>query len=285
MPKRKRSGYAKSARAFKRRRYVRKVYRAKRSTTLAKRPSFKRTQTPSYILRPPFFRHLAPRVRTTHINKISDTISTGSPAWKAAGFRLWPARLRDPHNPTYKNPFPENFVTMAGLYRNYRVIGVHVTLAWHKFGTNENDKFFSTVYTTASSVGQTDPFSGVIDRATRDAFLQHGGPIRRRLIVSNGMSGNRLDTVHRVGYFSLTGIEQERRADMDDAQYAGSVTATGAAVQDPLKTPTIWITAVSPNVTGFPDNESYDVNIMLKFDVEWFNRRDSLETDQGDVDP
>lgn len=277
MPKRKRSnGFAKAAKRFKSKKTARAAFKRK----------LRRGYAPLAIRRPPFFRSLAPRVRTTHVNKLSVQATVPFPGFKGSSIRIIPNRLRDPHAAQQTNPFPENFITMASLYERYRVNGVKVYLSWAGLTNNENAKFYSCVYTTTAIDGTTDPYdtSAIGGHGERDSFLQQVG-IRKKMIASSGTTGDRKDNVHKVGYFSLAGIEEMRRGDMVDSEYSGGVTVAGASTGDPIKQPSIWISTVSPRFLGFPVADLYDCNITLVFDVEWYDRRESLEADQGEVDP
>lgn len=274
--KRKRvNGFARAAKRFKSKR-----------TAARKRKSVKRGGTPRGLSNPPLFRHLAPRVRTTHVNKLSLQLTVPATGFKANTLRIVPNLLRDPDQQAQKQPYPENFVTMAGLYRSYRVNAVKVHMSYHGLTNNENAKFWSVVYTSSADDGIADPFpaANVASRSQRDAFLQHVG-IRKKMIASSGTTGGRRDNVHRVGLYSMPGIEEKRRIDMDDVDYAGHVNANGTTAGDPNVQPNLWISAVAPNYGGFVTADTYDIAVTCVFYVEWYDRRETLEGDQGETDP
>lgn len=238
------------------------------------------------IARPIRFTSIAPRVYRKHIVKLSNQFSSGFPGFKNTSMRILLNRLRDPDASVQAQPFPEHFITMAQLYSRYRVNGVRVYVAYHGLTNSENDKFWSCCYSTSSDDGAADPYPpiavGTHDR--RDAFLQTQG-VRKKMIAGTGTQQHRKDTLHHMGYWSVARVEEKRRTDMDDADYSGAVTPTGGAVADPIRQPNIWISVVSPNYTGFPDNETSDLAITLVYDVEWFDRRETLEVVQGETDP
>lgn len=274
--KRKRSnGFARASKRFKGKRTKRTI----RRSSAAKR----RIQGPRAVRNPPLFRHLAIRVRTTHVNKLSARITVPATGFKTDSVRFIPNLLRDPDAAARAQPFPENFLTLASLYSRYRVNSVKMMISYHGLTNNENAKFFSCVYTSSADDGTADPFpaANVADRASRDAFLQHPG-IRKKMIASSGTTGGRRDNVHRVGRFSMPGIEHKRRMDMDDEDYAGAVTSTGATAGDPTLNSNIWVSGISPNFTGFPGTDTYDMSVTMVFEVEWFDRREALEGDQGE---
>lgn len=243
---------------------------------------------PNFFKKLPFFRQLSPRIYTTHRNHITIAISSASPGFTntaARALRFGTLRDMDAYV-TQKQPYPENFVLMASLYRRYRVNAIEVTISMAGLTNNENDKFWLCLYTTPDRVGAVDPYnSGIVtDRSTRDAFLQEPN-VRRRLIASSGTTGNRMDGFFRAGRFSLAMAERERRADLDDNQYSGEVNANGTIVSDPVRSPNLWMRIVSQNSAGFPDVQNYSLNVHIKSHVEWYDRRKSLEADQGEVDP
>lgn len=206
--------------------------------------------------------------------------------FKTDTIRINPNRLRDPHAATLSQPFPEKFLTMCRLYSRYRVNAVKIFISYQGLTNNENAKFFSCVYTSTSSDGISDPFpaASVASRDRRDAFLQHSN-IRKRMIASSGTTGGRKDNIHNVGMFSLSRIEQIRPTHMDDVDYAGAVNINGSTAGDPNVLPNIWISGVSPNYTGFPGADTYDVNVTAVFYCEWFDKREALADAQGETDP
>lgn len=281
MPKRKRSnGFAKAAKRFKKRKVAKK--QTARRTKMAGRG-------PWAIERPPKFVHIAPRVTTTHVNKISLQISTPAVGFftQADPVHIIPARLRDP-DPVFprEQPFPENFTTLASLYRRYRVNGVKLFASIHGLTNTEDEKFFFCVYTTSDNDGATDPWNSTVvgSRGARDAFLQHPG-IRKKMISDSGTTGQRRNNTFNIGYYSISGIEAKRRIDMEDDLYSGTVNADGTAVQDPLELPRIWFRIVNPRYAGSAAARTYTLSLTCKFYVEWFDRREALEPFQGEVDP
>lgn len=256
---------------------------AKKSKAIAR---VNRGGNPAFFRKLPFFRSLAPRIYTTHKNHITIAIATTAPGFTntvARALRYGQLRDMDAYV-TQKQPYPENFVLMSSLYRRYRVNAIEVTISMSGLTNNENDKFWLCVYTTPDRVGAVDPYpvGTIADRATRDAFLQEP-QIRRRLIASSGTTGNRMDGFFKAGRFSLSMGERERRGDMDDDQYSGQVNADGTAVSDPTKSPNLWFRIVSQNAGGFPDAEAYSLNLSIKSHVEWYDRRKTIETDQGET--
>lgn len=280
MPKRKRTNA--KGRAAKRRKYT------------PKRGVKRRAFTPVGIKRPRYMPTLQERVKTTHVNKISMEISsaTNLEFTPREEVHILPMRLRDPDPATRKQPFPENFTVMSNLYKRYRVNGVRIFASIHGLTNTEDEKFIFCVYSTSSSDGASDPWRGgtgvpvgvVVDRASRDAMLQFPG-IRKKMIADSGTTGNRRNNVFNCGYFSMPGIEGVRRTDMADEFYAGRVTETGGAAADPVRTPRIWFRWLSPRYTGSNQQRDYTLNLTMKFDVEWFDRREAPEADQGEVDP
>lgn len=272
MPKRKRgNGLQRASKRFKARRASKKRKRAMR----------RQGRAPRAIERPIKFNMLAPRVYTTHINKFDFEHATVAGAFKTAAIRIVPCRLRDPQYANQTQAYPENFITMASLYGSYRVNAVTMHISYGSVTNNENQKFYSMVYTTPSNHGIADPYlpSAVNTHSKRNAFLQQHGH-RKRMIVSTGTTGNRYDAVHNVGFFSIAGIEEQRRADMDDLYYAGHVNVGGSTAGDPQADTSIWVSLVSPFFSGFTGTQTYDIAITMKFHVEWFDLRDSVETDR-----
>lgn len=278
MPKRKRSNgsFQRAAKRFK----------SRRKRVKAKRAMRRQGRAPTAIERPRKFHTLLPRVYTTHKNKLSVQFAVPAVGFKSTSIRLLPGTLRDPHAAVGLQPFPENFVTMASLYRSYRVNAVTVHLSYHALTNNENAKFWSCVYSSSADNGIADPFppASVASHGNRDAFLQQTG-IRKKMIASSGTTGGRKDNIHNAGTWSIAGIEQRRRQDMDDVDYAGHVNVGGGTAGDPNVDPNLWLSTVSPNFNGFPGADTYDISVTLIFHVEWFNLRESLEADQGEIDP
>lgn len=260
----------------------------RRTTKQSSKRRVQRGGTPRKLVRLPFFRTLQPRIYTTHKNKISMQISATSPGFtNANAIALRIGLLRDPDAYVQrKQPFPDNFVTMAGLYRNYRVNAVEVRCTVTGMTNNDNDKFYLCWYTSPDVQGTVDPYPATAlgDRALRDSFLQEPH-IRKKLISSTGTTGNRYDSMMKVGQFNIPMAERQRRGDLDDKDYAGSVTPAGVAVVDPAKSPNLWIRIISDQYGGFPDAPTYGLAISLKYHVEWFNIRKSLEVTQGETDP
>lgn len=278
--KRKRSHGA--ARAAKRRRRNTKFPKRKSRRSLTKR-----TKSYRAVEKPPLFRHVALRTRTWHKNIVTFQIATPATGFtNALSVYFLPARLRDPDVAQRRQPFPENFTTLAGLYQRYRVNGF--TVKGHMFGkTNtEDEKTWICAYTTSNNDGATDPFNASVisDRATRDAFMQFPG-IRKKQIVDSGTTGDRRNTRFNFGYYSIPGMEQKRRNDVQDAVIAGSVNPNGSVVQDPALLPKLYFRVVSPRFAGYNQARTYDVTLEFNFYVEWFDRREALEPDQGETDP
>ena len=213
------------------------------------------------------------------VNKTSHRLTVATFGYLSTGaLPIVPLRLRDPDETQQEQPFCENFLSMAGLYSRYRVNGVKLYI--HVVGTtsNENDKFWIMAYTTSTADGNNDPYTTttIPARGPRDGLLQDATTRRKKLIAGSG-TVNVANHFWRVGYFSIATMEKIKREELDDDEYSGTVTTTGAAVVDPIKRPRIRIRLVSPNYNGFPDVESVDVNITAVYDVEWFNKRRAIE--------
>nr|QCW23685.1 MAG: capsid protein [Cressdnaviricota sp.] len=242
---------------------------------------------PRSIERPIRFTHIAPRVTTKHLNKLSFQLTSPNPGFTQAGpVRILPLRLRDADFVIKQQTFPENFTTMSSLYTRYRVNGVKIFLSVSGLTNTEDEKFWLCVYATSHTDGPMDPYNSSVvgARQSRDAMLQHPG-IRKKMITDSGTTGNPRSAVMNAGYFSISAIEEKRRTDIDDAQVSGTVNPSGSGVTDPALMPSIWIRWVSPRFEGSAQSRTYDINVTLLFDVEWFDRREQLETNQGEVDP
>ena len=283
--KRKRSnGFKRAAKRFK----------ARRS---GKRKSFKRKfsgRAALSIRRPPFFKHLAPRVRTTHVNQITVQLSNLATAYTTSGsIRVTPARLRDPLPAVSDQCFPENFVFMSSLFERYRVVGFKVKVVYLKTTNNENDKFYSCLYTTPNSEGPDDPYGYVTgntqkiaSQPLRDAFLQEANGVRKKFITTSGAGGGAKmkEVTHYFPYTSIATMEHLPKADMVAGNYTGKVTKTGGAVYDPPRTPSLFIRGVGPFEQGYAGGaQNLDVAITIKFYVEWFDQRIELEPSNNDV--
>lgn len=286
MPKRK-GTYAKG-RPAKRQRMSGRAS-AGRKALWARKRQLKRRMVPRKIANPPFFRNLAPRIKTTMVNRISlsMSVSTGAGAVTSnAPIAILPLRLRDPDGKSQGQCYPENFTEMSRLYSRYRVTGVKVFISVHGLTNTEDEKFWLAVYTTTSKDGLVDPYrkSIVVDYEGVNAVLQHPG-IRKKMITDSGTTGGRRNNSFNPGFYSISGIEEMRRIDMPDKDYSGAVQEGGGGSDDPAAAPVIWIRAFSPRSQGFAATRTYDVNVTLKFYCEWFDRRESLEPElanQGD---
>lgn len=278
MPKRRRSSFRRSAKKPRTggARFTKFTRTRQRRRSRKSRSTHGGSRT-SAITNPPRFYNLAPRVRTTHINRVSTTITHQANAViNAVPIILFPNRLRDPYASTSDQCFPENFTTMSRLYSDYRVSGVSVFLDLHGLGLNENQKFYAIAYYLGS--GDPDPYTPatVPNPTTRNAMLQQP-EIRKKMITSAGTYGDRRNSVWKVGYYSIAAMQEMDPKNMDDLNFAGRVTESGGLVKDPTISPTVYIRLVDPTNDGFEAAKTFTVNIFLKFHVQWFNRRETIE--------
>lgn len=273
MPKRKSSGFTRATKRLK---------RTKRSAG-KKRKRSKLGASVGAVIRPRRFYNLAPRIKTTHVNKISSLIVvTGTllseyMANFSLQFKL--NRLRDPFWSTSAQCFPENFVSMARMYSRYRVYGCTVWVSFYGLSGNENRKFYALAYHTSSSDGSTDPYdpTTVSTLVQRNAMLQNP-EIRKKMISGAATQQDRKDNVFKVGYYSIPAMEEIKPGDMTDDLYAGTVTETGGNVSDPSRMPNLFINLCTPSGIVWPNADfTYEVEVTLKFHCEWFDRRESQE--------
>lgn len=282
MPKRRASnGFKRAAKRFKRTRTARKVYAGRRTHRRA--PIRRAPNSRAIVYRPPFVRNDPIRVRAQHRNVIlvpftatvAGEYTTDQGLAIPTEVWLYLNRLRDPDVPTRGQPYPENFIRMAQRYRSYRVTGVKITAHFEGVTNNENDKVIVIAYDMPSheaNASSADPLMNQINSASTVGAILQKPNIRRHSLISTGQLGGP-HPVWKMGYFRLSQLEHQRRADMDDNDYSGSVFPNGSVDLDPLKSVGLRFRIVSARSAGFSGGDVIIMRLSMMFDVEWFNRR------------
>lgn len=280
--KRKRSSRG-SLMGAKRRKLVtwRRSLRKKKTSARSKRFSI-----PRNIAKPPFFKHLAPRVRTTHYNRLNIPITVTQLKFTQGGsVCILPLRLRDPDVFNAQQAPPEDYPIMAGLYKRYRVNAVDVKVMVNGLTNTDDEKFMLCVYSTSTKDKFVDPYnySEVKNTAQVNSVLQKPN-VRWKIIHDSGTTGRPRNCIFNAGRFTIAGCEQMRRMDMDDDEYSGRVKLPQSAAEDPIAQPAIWFRAFSPRSAGFGATRNYQLFVSLKFHVEWFDRRENKADPQPTED-
>lgn len=217
------------------------------------------------------------RVMVKHKNCISTKYTNTNLLFSTTIFVLQPNRLRDIVEASLNGPFPDNFVTMARIFKKYRVHAVKIHLQLDKLDINNSQTQYLVSYTTpALTAGpvSTDPF--VVDNVDKvNAFFQERG-IRKKYISGNEATSFAGQTRFNVGYFSIKRIQGERHLDPTD--FEGEVSSVGAEISAPKHLPRIYIKAVSPNHDGWSATQSnITVRLFITFYTEWYARRREFE--------
>lgn len=276
MPKRKASnGLARAIKRFKRGR------RPSKKTVVTKLRRGIRKHNAPLMRRPVSFGNIQPvRVRMRMINYISDNYQNDaiSSTHSSDMCTFIINRLRDPQAVQSKQVFPENFVNMARMYKKYLVHGVKVTVYYAGISINENARFISIFYTSAAPAPE---YNATGDHEV-NAILQEKN-VRRRTLVGP-TNGEMRHVMHKAGYFACARSIRDPNYYANREDYAGVVGADGTVQSDPAISIYLHHQNLSTEQGGFPGADPMFLRYKLEFDVEWYDRRLTVEGN-ADEDP
>ncbi len=273
MAKRRKIGVRKTFKTFKgRRRNVKKasVYQARSLGVIPKQL--------------PWYRHQPKVVRTTHINKISSTITVASGLFVSPVSKYRPGFLRDFEDVSRDQCFAEDYLEMCALYRTYRVNAVKMSIKFRNLTNDENTQF--TCIMVESPSNQAPTTYNPTTYFDRNALMQNPH-VKKRFIESTGIFVDKRSVPFwNTGWLSLANMEGMARGEMNILQYGAQVNAVGAHNKNP-RTPFLGLQLVTPELAGWPANKTYELEITVKFLVEWSDLRQvtAPELDILDNDP